>query len=295
MKSWVETQGYWLPDLKKETLERVLGTIEADEALENPDGNLPDLPPMPPRGFKNMRIRGMLGSASIKKLGRMEACAGLDGRARGLLQYHAAGPGRWGGRLLQPQNFPRGSIENIKDTNMVELAVDAIMTGDHEYVGMMLGEPIISVASSLRHALIASPGRVFQAGDYSGIEARMVLALAGQHDKTALMASGADVYIDMALDIYKMPRFDTTDKALVGAFKIAHLEERQTGKNTVLGCGFQMGVDTFWLRYCPHMPREFAEQVIKTYRLVWAPEVPKLWRGLEQAALETVDDPGRAR
>jgi len=30
-----------------------------------------------------------------------------DGRMRGLLMYHGAATGRWSGRLVQPQNFPR--------------------------------------------------------------------------------------------------------------------------------------------------------------------------------------------
>lgn len=287
---WVEANGYWLPDLKKATLERVMGSQEAEAVKEEWD-DLPDLPPMPPAVSRAMTIRALLGSASIKKLGRMEACTSLDGRARGLLQYHAAGPGRWGGRLLQPQNFPRGSYKvDLKDADdRVAMAVDALMTGNHEYVQLMTGaEPINVVSSSLRHALIADKDRVFEVGDFAGIEARLVLALAGQHDKTALMASGADVYIDMALDIYGQPKFDVSNKALIEAFKREHLEWRQVGKNTILGCGFQMGHKTFRARYCPDQPPEFAQRVIEAYRKQWAPEVPKVWAGFEDAALETV-------
>lgn len=162
------------------------------------------------------------------------------------------------------------------------------MSGDYEYVAATLGEPIEVVSHSLRHALVPNKGRAYVGGDFSSIEARLVLAIAGQHDKCALLASGADVYIDMALDIFGLPKFDVTDKALVAAFKDAHNEWRQTGKNTILGCGFQMGDETFWHRYCSSQPREFATKAIQTYRKDWAPEVPKLWRGLEWAALETV-------
>lgn len=290
VKSWVERQGYWLPDLKKETLASVIGTLEAEEVLNDTDAHidLPYLPPLPPAVAEVLRIRSLVGSSSIKKLSRMRQCVGLDGRARGLLQYHAAGPGRWGGRLLQPQNFPRGKVLVGGKPLTAEDAVGAILTGDSEYVHATLGEPIQVVSSSLRHALVPARDRAFVGGDFSSIEARIVLALAGQHDKTALLASGADVYIDMAIDIFKLERFDVSDKELVKMFKALHNEERQIGKNTILGCGFQMGVDTFWIRYCPHMPREFAERIIFTYRKVWAPEVPKLWAGLEFAALETV-------
>ncbi len=203
----------------------------------------------------------------------MRACVGLDGRARGLVQYHAASTGRWGGRLLQPQNFPRGSLKVLPDQ-----AVDAIMTGDPDYVEMVLGAPAIEcVASSLRHALVADPGKLFLVGDFAGIEARMVLALAGQRDKVAMMASGHDVYLDMAADIYG--RRDLTEADMV---------ERQTGKNTVLGCGFQMGAAKFHERYCPDQPFEFAEKVIAAYRKIWAPEVPKLWYALDSAGTQAV-------
>jgi DNA polymerase len=151
------------------------------------------------------------------------------------------------------------------------------MTGDPDYVEMVIGPPVETVVSALRHCLVARPRRVFLAGDFSGIQARTVLALAGQHDKTAMMAAGQDVYVDMAKDIYGRPIDKKKDPA-----------ERQVGKNTVLGCGFQMGWRKFKDKYCAHQPDEFAQQVIRAYREVWAPEVPKVWRALEDAACSTV-------
>lgn len=154
------------------------------------------------------------------------------------------------------------------------------MTGDPEYVQQVLGvPPVEAVVSSLRHALIAAPGHRFVAGDYAGIQARVVLALAGQHDKVALMASGADVYIDMAESIYKRK-----------LTKEENPEERQTGKNSVLGLGFQMGKHKFHDRYCKHQPLEFAENVVHVYRKEWAPCVPKLWYALDDASTKAVWD-----
>lgn len=154
--------------------------------------------------------------------------------------------------------------------------VSAIMTGDHEYVEAVIGDPIDTVVSGLRHALLAAEGSTFLSGDFSGIEARIVLALAGQHDKTALMASGVDVYCDMATSIYG----HTVTKA--------NVEERQTGKNSVLGLGFQMGATKFHDRYCKNQSLSFAERVVKTYRKGWAPLVPYVWYGLEEAAASAV-------
>lgn len=151
------------------------------------------------------------------------------------------------------------------------------------------------VASSLRHSLIASPGNRLLIGDFAGIEARLVLALAGQHDKTELMASGQDVYRDMARLIYRLEPDDPFMTLDGKKLSPAQVEMRTIGKNTVLGCGFQMGWQTFADRYlttwAPGPERdEFAAGVIRTYRKEWAPKVPVLWYGLQDAAARAVHD-----
>ena len=280
-KSWIRSNGFEVPDLKKETLVRLLGDPEAeDDSLAGDEVNWSEPVEMPENVHRALSIRQLVESASIKKLARMQACVCADGRARGLLQYHGAGPGRWAGRLLQPHNFPRGTIKLGKKPPDPQLVVDAIMTGDHEYVGMLLGPAVEVVVGALRHAIIASDDRELVVGDFAGIEARVVLALAGNTSLVGLMAAGKDVYLDMAEDIYKVPK-GTYNKDANGA-------ERQIGKNTILGCGFQMGWKKFKMRYCPEQSDEFAQNVVKTYRTVSAPEVPLLWRALEDAARETV-------
>jgi len=165
-------------------------------------------------------------------------------------------------------------------------AVAAIMTGDPDYVEAVYGVGAVEVVlSSLRHAIVPDPGRVLLAGDYAGIQARTVLAVAGQHDKAALMAAGADIYCDMASSIYKRPiaKKDTT--------------ERQTGKNSVLGLGFQMGAPKFQFKYAQDFPLKDVEghpeimscqRIVDTYRKEWAPMVPKLWYDLQEAAVDAV-------
>lgn len=272
---WFRTKGLHIPDMTKGTIDSILGSDEHghDEDI-NWDLFVPDLPADLRRTLK---IRQLIGSASIKKLDKMQECTWLS-IAYNLLQYHGAGPGRWAGRLLQPQNFPRGSIKLDGKAPSPDTVVDAIMTGDWRYVEMVLGPAVEVVVGALRHALVSRPDKLFVVGDFAGIEARIVLAMAGQHDKTALMADPKnDVYIDMANQIYNRTNITKADVA-----------ERTIGKNTVLGCGFGMGKDKFHLRYCPQQPLSFAARVIETYRKEWAPGVPKLWYGLEDAAVKTV-------
>jgi DNA polymerase len=269
VQAWCSDHGTELPDLRKETVTSALGgSIDDDELGDGaPQYELTE----PVR--QALEIRQLIGSSSVKKLERMAACVCADGRARGLSQFHGTHPGRSAGRLFQPYNFPRGILEDVTP----EETVDAIMTGDPDMVQILLGAPPIqAVVSGLRHAIIPDPGKVFLSGDYAGIQARIVLALSGQHDKAELMASGKDVYCDMASHIYGRT-ITKADKA-----------ERNIGKYSVLGLGFQMGWEKFKAQYGKGQSEEFCQDVVRVYRKEWAPMVPQLWEGLAAASLLAV-------
>lgn len=274
IKNWINASGVKIDSLNKEALKQFLGDEDEDDDAHSSMA-LPNIPPLVHRALV---IRSIIGSASVKKLRRMRQCVGFDGRARGLLQYHGAGPGRWAGRLFQPHNFPRGTIKDSKgEKPTANTLLPLIRMGDPDIIEVTIGEPIETVVSSLRHALVADKDKIFLSGDFTQIEARTVLALAGQHDKTAIMAAGGSVYCDMGQAIFKRPIDKKKD-----------LPEYQTGKNAVLGLGFQMGWPKFQLRYAKDKPDAFCQNVVDTYRQSWAPKVPPLWYGLEKAAKETV-------
>ncbi len=290
--AWLAGREIRLPNLQKETVAEYLGEREDDDyetLADDSDGVRGDHGVLTAErpvgrndpGYRALYIRSLVESSSVKKLQRMLDCACADGRARGLLAWHGTTPGRPAGRLLQPTNFPRPTVDmgdDVAKQTQIDTLVAAIMTGDPDYVEMVVGPPVETVVSGLRHALVSDRGRCFFSGDYAGIQARLVLALAGQHDKTALMAAGQDVYCDMASAIYGEP---ITKK---------DQEKRQTGKNSVLGLGFQMGAAKFLIKYCKHQGLEFAEKVVHTYRKVWAPKVPLLWYALQDAATKCVWD-----
>jgi len=276
--AWVRDQGVEIDDLAKETVSKLLGGSidDEDDSLADDDAGPNASSATLPSGVRRaLQIRQLVGSASIKKLHSMEACVCADGRAHGVLQYHAAGPGRWGGRIIQPQNFPRGTDSIIKTD--IEGRLDVLRRGDLDEIEMLYGPPVETVVSSLRHTLISAPGAEFVVGDFAQIEARICLSIAGQFDKIKLFqTAGFDPYCDMASQIYG--RTITKDDK----------SERQIGKNSVLGLGFAMGWLKFMMKYAPDQSEEFCRKVVDTYRKVWAPEVIKLWRGLERAALRAV-------
>ena len=149
-RDWLKARKWTLPNLDSETV---------GDALE--------LAGLPDDVRRVLEIRQITAATSLKKLDAMLACVGADGRARGLLQYHGAATGRWSGQLIQPQNFPRPTLE--VDVDPEELAA-AVKTGDPDALRRW-GKPIDVLVSGLRHALTAADGEFFGAGDFSMIEA----------------------------------------------------------------------------------------------------------------------------
>jgi DNA polymerase len=273
--NWLKGCGFTFANLQASTIEDAL------EALVLPDDVR-----------RVLQIRLITGPTSLKKLDAMLACAGADGRARGLFQYHAATPGRWSATLLQPQNLPRPTVDIAVDD--IEALVAAIKTGDGAALTRW-GSPIDVLMSALRFAVVAADGSQFGVGDFSQIEPSVLFALAGQHDKCKLIEAGTDIHRDMAASIFKLNRgpFLALPKE---ALTVEQQEQRQTGKNTIMGCCYAMGSDKFRLCYLRHLEiddaKRLADNVIRTYRKEWAPKVPKLWNDLRATALRAMLRPG---
>ncbi len=300
-KDWLVEKGCPFPrdeegkldtSLNKEAVAKMLGDDDDEDSLAGDDEDYQDADrqiTLPFAYRRPLEIRKILGSASVKKLGAMQSCVCADGRAHGLLQYHGAGPGRWSGRLLQPQNFPRPTLrvqigwnddgtEKYQGHDAAQL-VEAIVSKDAEYVRMLFGEPIEAVSNGLRHALVPAPGHLFEVGDFAKIECVIVLAIAGAWNTAAkVIEAGSAVYTDMAAKVFKHP------------VKKTDLKEYTIGKNIVLGCGFQMGWKKFKKRYAQDQDDDFAKSAITEYRENFAPDVPKLWYALEDAAVRSVWD-----
>ncbi len=131
-KGWLGANGLKIDSLNKETVSRIMG----EDVDDDPDNDQISMPlTLPPLCREALYIRGLAASASVKKLPAMLACQGSDGRARGLVQYHGAGPGRWAGRILQPHNFPRAGVDvGDNETASPDELVAAIMEGDDSYL-----------------------------------------------------------------------------------------------------------------------------------------------------------------
>jgi DNA polymerase bacteriophage-type len=223
-----------------------------------------------------LQIREEAGKSSVAKIESMFEASCPDDRIRGLLLYHGAGTGRWSGRLVQPQNFPRGNVSDPERFIPLVLSrsVDEI---DLEY-------PVLDVVSSLLRAMLtAAPGHKLVAADFSAIEARVLAWLADERDLLSTFESGGDVYKVMASKIYRVPVEEVKK------------DQRQMGKMAILGLGYGMGAKKF-VDACKAMANieitgEESKQVVDLYRGSNT-AIVSLWKDLEGAALRACLEPG---
>ena len=255
---WLQHRGVDTDNVKKDTLRDLLDTEIPDDVR------------------RAIEVRASTGKTSTAKLKAMVHATCEDDRARGLLLYHGAGPGRWSGKLIQPQNFPRPTVKNV------EMFIPQVMRGYYDCIDD-LEPPIVVISSMLRSMLRAAPGHTFFSGDYEQIEARVLAWIAGQNDLVASFAAGSKIYEEMAAFIYNVPLADVTP------------EQRQIGKNSILGGGYQMGWERFQSQVKEQagavITDEEAKKAINGYREKNY-RIKEFWGDINRAAMQAVREPG---
>jgi DNA polymerase len=226
-----------------------------------------------------LKIRRSLSKSSTAKYQTFKMRGASDGRVRDLLLYHAASTGRWGGKGIQPQNFPRGIIKDIFE------AIARIHSCSVDDLKMLYGENLMPLFSSvLRGMFIATPGYELFVEDYNAIECRVTWWLAGHEKGLQLFREGSDPYREMAAKIYGISVLEVTE------------EQRQVGKAAVLGCGYQMGgkkfVSSAWDVYRAKVDLTMAKVAVTAYREMHYP-VTEMWEQYKNACIFAVENPSK--
>lgn len=222
--AWLNDHGVGIDDSSAPTLDWVMAR--------------PHFKELPKEVQRVVKIARDINKTSITKYYRIRDMADPDDhRVRDLVRYHGAATGRWAGSGIQVQNFPRGDLEGLIGVKSITIdaAVEDVKTRNLAWCEALYGDVLGLLSSVTRGALVSGPGKVFYVADYSAIEARVVLWLAGAQKALDVFRRGEDIYCDMASGIYGRP-ITKKDKT-----------ERQLGKVTILGLGYGMGFLTFLL------------------------------------------------
>lgn len=249
MRSWLSSQGVETEGLTKGHIETLLAldlTADVRRVLE---------------------IRQEFSKASVAKLLKMRDSA-VEGRIRGTMQYHGASTGRWSGKLIQPQNFVRGKVNEDYFTALEQ--------------GLSIPKPIEATSINLRGFIKAPPNHRFIGADYSQIEARVLPWLAGEKKVLKVFESGRDIYKAAAAAIYKVEEDQVTS------------DQRFVGKVATLALGYAGGKRAF-ANMAKNYGVDISEEEAEAIKVAWRkanPKIVKYWAILEEKAIEAVLTPG---
>ncbi len=236
-----------------------------------------------PKQIQILRLRQQLGKSSLAKYGKLISATAGDGVLRDCFTYHAASTGRWGGKLVQLQNLPRGKIDTDK-------AIKDILTIGYPGIEMVYPGKIMDVLSAcIRGVFVPSAGKELYVVDYGAIEARVVMWLAGEdlglrEFKATDVGTDEDIYVKMAQRIHNNPTL--TKKNNPG--------DRQLGKQAILGCGYGMGGKKFKIvcaGYNIIISEDEAQRIVTLYRSTYY-HIRNYWYDMERTMLDAFNTPG---
>ncbi|VWC95516.1 DNA polymerase I [Burkholderia lata] len=274
---WIRTQGVAIKGLAKAD---VLDALSGD---------------LPPAVEAALRLRKEAAKSSTAKLTAMKDRASADGRVRGTKQYHGANTGRWAGRGMQTDNYPRPR-RGIKPKHIEDIIVHL---HDRDYVDLMYGPVLDALSDSLRGMIVAPADHDVLAADFSNIEGRVLAWLAGEEWK---LQAFRDYDAGVGPDIYKL----TYSTSFNVPIESVDDNDRQIGKVEELAFGFGGGVGAG-----QNMARVYGvnapDETVDAWKRAWRAKHPMIadtwqngvrvsgyWGDLEEAAIKATLTGGRA-
>lgn len=228
--NWLAREGVELPNLQAATVDKLLKRKET----------------LPQHVARALEIRRALSKISTAKYDAMlQRYDSSDGKLRDILLYCAALTKRWGGRGVQLQNLPRGTVDS-------DACITHILLDDYDWFCGCYPDRMAAYSSVIRGMLIASPGCDLLVSDFSAIEARVVSWLAGQQSTLDIFRLGECVYCHEAKNIFGRT-VTKKDKY-----------ERSVGKVSELALGYNGGIRAFGT-----MARGYSVDISPAYSVLW--------------------------
>lgn len=222
-------------------------------------------------------LRQEMSKTSVKKYEAMVRAMRKDERAGGLLQYYGANrTGRWAGRLIQIQNLPRNSMDDL------HLARELLRAGDYETLELLFDSVPDTLSQLVRTAFTPSPGHRLIVSDFSAIEARVIAWLAGETWVTETFKGHGKIYEMTASRMFGVP-LENISKGN------PEYELRAKGKIAVLACGYQGSVGALVAMGATRMGLDEGELkgIVDAWRRA-NPNIVKFWYEVEDAAIRAV-------
>lgn len=235
-----------------------------------------------------LEIRAAVVQTSTAKYAKLLKITADDGTIKNMFVYHGAGTGRWasrGGFNVQNITRPTLLVDEKRGLDDITSAHEILGSGRHDDALLLWGDRTMDAAvSCLRGVLKAPSGFEFIDADYSSVENRVGVWLAGQDDKVAMFAKGLDEYKVFASKSLYGVLYDQVTKDM-----------RQVSKSAVLGCLFGLGANgliEYAKGYGVTLTPERSKEVVDAYRAEYA-KVKALWYACGNAAINAVRNPGQ--
>lgn len=256
LKNWLSKQlGHNITSLTKDSYAELMPKLDGDAR-------------------RVLEIRTEMAKTSVSKYTAMSNALCQDGRVHGMLQFYGSRTGRWAGRIVQVQNLPKNSMRDLA------FARKCVMGGDLELTEMLYGNIPDTLSQLVRTAFVAGAGNTFMVCDFSAIEARVIAWLAGEQWRLDIFKGGGKIYEASAAHMFGVPVEGIThDSPLRARGKIAELA---LGYQGGVGALAKMGGEKMGLS------EDEMQKIVNDWRAA-SPHIVGLWRSIENAAGETVN------
>lgn len=256
LKQWLLDRDVYTDSLSKESIERLLNRDISDEIK------------------LVLRLKLILSKTSIKKYEAMASAMGKDRRIRGLFQFYGASrTGRWAGRLVQVQNLPKTTLDDL------DIARDLLKSRDYYELDMCYPSVPRVLSELIRSSFIPKEGSRFIIADYNAIEARVIAWLANEKWRLNVFNSHGRIYETSAAKMFHVDEKEVTKGSIL----------REKGKITELALGYQGGRGALLSMGALKMGLDDKEvtNLVITWRAANR-NIVKLWKNIERAALKSV-------